>query len=76
VKLQLLGRDVPYARPSDGTFAITVSRLDLRLPVHERPGRGQIHTPAPLLVPCAEKPAPGLVALSGCASGFFLAAAH
>ena len=38
VKLQLLGRDAPYARSSNGTFTITVSHLDLRLPVHERPG--------------------------------------
>jgi fermentation-respiration switch protein FrsA (DUF1100 family) len=73
VKLQLLGRDAPYARPSNGTFAITVSRLDLRLAVHERPGRGQVHAPAPLLVPCGQTPAPGLAALSGCADGFFLA---
>jgi hypothetical protein len=68
-----LGRDAPYARPSNGPFAITVSRLDLRLPVHERPGRGPVHTPAALLVPCGQTPAPGLAALSGCANGFFLA---
>lgn len=37
-KLELLGQDAPYARPSNGTFSVTVSGLTLRLPVHERPG--------------------------------------
>ena len=37
-ELELLGRDAPYLRPSNGTFAINVSDLQLRLPVHERPG--------------------------------------
>jgi Acetyl xylan esterase (AXE1) len=32
-KLQLLGRDAPYARPSNGTFTIDVRSLELRLPV-------------------------------------------
>lgn len=37
-KLELLGQDAPYARSSNGAFQITVSDLQLRLPVHERPG--------------------------------------
>ncbi|HVY88238.1 MAG TPA: CocE/NonD family hydrolase [Hyphomonadaceae bacterium] len=37
-QLELLGRDAPFLRPSNGTFSITVSKLDLRLPVHETPG--------------------------------------
>ena len=37
-KLELMGQDAPYARPSNGTFSISVSNLQLRLPVHERPG--------------------------------------
>jgi len=37
-KLELLGRDAPYARPSNGVFSIAVSDLRLRLPVHEVPG--------------------------------------
>ncbi len=37
-KLELLGQDAPYARASNGPFSITVSNLQLRLPVHERPG--------------------------------------
>jgi dienelactone hydrolase len=36
-RLELLGRDAPYARPSNGTFAIAVSNLELRLPVREAP---------------------------------------
>ena len=36
-RLELLGRDAPYARPSNGTFSIAVSGLELRLPVHEAP---------------------------------------
>jgi hypothetical protein len=36
-KLELLGQDAPYARPSNGQFQIRVSNLQLRLPVHERP---------------------------------------
>ena len=35
-KLQLLGRDAPYARASNGTFTITVSDLSLTLPTLER----------------------------------------
>ena len=37
-KLELLGQDSPYARPSNGVFRITVSNLQLRLPVHEVAG--------------------------------------
>jgi hypothetical protein len=33
-KLELLGQDPPYARTSNGTFTITVSKLTLRLPTH------------------------------------------
>ena len=35
-KLELLGSDAPYARPSNGAFTVTVERLSLRLPVRER----------------------------------------
>ena len=37
-QLELLGRDAPFLRPSNGVFSIAVSNLDLRLPVHEVPG--------------------------------------
>lgn len=36
-RLELLGRDAPYARASNGTFSIEVSDLELRLPVREAP---------------------------------------
>ena len=34
-RLELLGRDTPYARVSNGTFSVDVSNLELRLPTHE-----------------------------------------
>jgi hypothetical protein len=37
-KLELLGQDAPYLRPSNGQFSISVSNLQLRLPVHDAPG--------------------------------------
>jgi hypothetical protein len=37
-ELELLGRDAPYLRPSNGTFTIEVSDLELQLPVHDIPG--------------------------------------
>jgi predicted acyl esterase len=49
-KLQVLGRDAPYARVSNGTFAVTVADLELRLPVREQPG-GQVLRPAAAVLP-------------------------
>lgn len=37
-QLELLGRDAPFLRPSNGVFSIAVSNLELRLPVNEIPG--------------------------------------
>ena len=37
-KLQLLGRDAPYGRASNGIFTVDVRSLELRLPVRERRG--------------------------------------
>jgi dienelactone hydrolase len=37
-QLELLGRDAPFLRPSNGGFSIAVSNLELKLPVHEIPG--------------------------------------
>jgi dienelactone hydrolase len=51
-QLELLGRDSPFLRPSNGVFSIAVSNLELRLPVHEVPGaRG---TPAEVSRPPKE----------------------
>jgi predicted acyl esterase len=48
VKLELLPTDAPYARPSNLQTPITVSNLELRLPVLEQPGSlgGLVQTPA------------------------------
>ncbi len=37
-RLELLGRDAPYGRASNGTFAVQVRSLQLQLPVRERRG--------------------------------------
>ena len=37
-KLELVGRDSPYGRPSNFDWSIQVSDLELRLPVHDKPG--------------------------------------
>jgi fermentation-respiration switch protein FrsA (DUF1100 family) len=73
VKLQLLGRDATYARQSNGAFTIRISQLDLRLPVHENPGGGQVKTPAPLVVTCGSRLVLGLRPLTWCTRGFYLA---
>ncbi|HEX8123105.1 MAG TPA: prolyl oligopeptidase family serine peptidase [Solirubrobacteraceae bacterium] len=54
-KLQLLGRDAPYVRASNGQFQITVSNLELRLPTAEPIGR-----PQPLPLPAGQTAAPGV----------------
>ena len=50
-KLELLGADEPYARPSNGSFQITVSDLALRLPVNEAPDCVQVLSHAPPVLP-------------------------
>jgi hypothetical protein len=63
-KLELLGQDSPYVRNSTGQFSITVSDLQLRLPVHEVPGApGTPSSVGPPLAPvhahphgCAARP--------------------
>lgn len=59
-KLELLGQDAPYTRPSNGEFTVSVSDLELRLPVHETPG-----APGVPLVVTTPLPLPG--AGSACA---------
>jgi dienelactone hydrolase len=39
IRLQLLGRDAPYAQAPQRAFSVRVSRLRLELPVRERPSR-------------------------------------
>src|SRR3954468_4999635 len=51
-KLELLTADVPYARPSNGQAPMLVSKLELRLPVHDQPGSAPgVVAPAPKYVP-------------------------
>jgi predicted acyl esterase len=52
-KLELLPSDAPYARPASAQAPITVSNLELRLPVREQPGSlgGIVEPPAPKVVP-------------------------
>jgi dienelactone hydrolase len=64
-KLQLLGRDPPYARVSNGTFSVAVSDLDLRLPVAEPAGSAQVGWPAAPVVPAGARLAPGVSARGG-----------
>src|SRR5262249_38407782 len=60
-KLELLGQSSPYGRPSNGVSAVTVSRLELRLPVRETPDGKVIASPAtPVLPPDTDE-------LHGCA---------
>jgi X-Pro dipeptidyl-peptidase (S15 family)/X-Pro dipeptidyl-peptidase C-terminal non-catalytic domain len=49
VKLELLPADAPYSRPSNQQGPLTVSNLELRLPVLEQPGAlgGLVQSPAP-----------------------------
>lgn len=47
-KLELLGQDADYARPSNGSgFAVTVRKLALELPVRDRPGTGPVRRYSP-----------------------------
>src|SRR5205807_3405109 len=59
-KLELLGEDPPYARPSNGSFSITVSRLQLRLPVLNAPNCGPVLPIASPLLPAGYRLAPGV----------------
>jgi len=38
VRLELVGRDPDYLRPSNGAFSVSIRRLAVELPVRERPG--------------------------------------
>ena len=53
-KLELLGADAPYARPSNGAFQVTVNSLELRLPVRDAPG-GQVQPALAPLVPAGQQ---------------------
>jgi hypothetical protein len=50
-KLELLPADQPYGRNANGQSAVTVSNLELRLPVLEPPDCALVLDPAPKVVP-------------------------
>lgn len=61
LKLELLGQDSPQFRASNGTFAIQVRDLQLRLPVAERPRSVPgVRAPAPPVMPPGGVPAADL----------------
>jgi hypothetical protein len=56
-KLELLPNDAPYGRASNGQQDSTVSNLELRLPVRQKPGAddGFVQAPAPKFLPSGYK---------------------
>lgn len=57
-KLELLGREAPFAQASNGTFTVTAHDLALRLPVLEPPDGGVILPPTVPLA-CPSTPSAG-----------------
>src|SRR5262249_3736892 len=56
-KLELLGESPPYGRMATGSFRVTVTNLELRLPVLEAPNGGDVLAPAaPMAAPTAAEP--------------------
>lgn len=45
IRLELLGSDLPYLRPSKSQTTLTISDTVVELPTHERPGDGQVVPP-------------------------------
>jgi len=64
-KLELLADDAPYGRPSNAPSRVEVERLELRLPVRERPDCETIRPAAAPVVPDGQELAPGVAARSG-----------
>jgi predicted acyl esterase len=62
VKLELLGRDQPYALAQTGQTAVEVANLELRLPTIDAPGAagGTVVAPAPKVFPRGYTPAADL----------------
>ena len=64
-RLELLGNDAPFGRPSNGEFEIRAARLQLRLPVRRRPDCRAVLRIARPLFPAGQRPAPGVRAGTG-----------
>jgi fermentation-respiration switch protein FrsA (DUF1100 family) len=59
-KLELLPSDAPYSRPSNAQAPVTISNLELRLPVLEKPGSVEgVEKPKPPVYPPGYEPAIG-----------------
>jgi len=58
VKLELVGQSSPAGRASNGTFSVTISDLELRLPVLDAPNGGSVAVPAAHVLPPADPDAP------------------
>jgi len=72
VRLDLVGRDSPAYRPSNGSFSVAVNDLELRLPVRDEPDGGQVLAPEPFVVPpggrvlgLADRVAPRMLRVKG-----------
>lgn len=57
-KLELLGSDPPYGRVSNAPFRVQLERLELRLPVRERPDCRTVLPVATPVVPAGQQLAP------------------
>jgi fermentation-respiration switch protein FrsA (DUF1100 family) len=57
-KLELLGRDPAYARPSNGSFSIQVSNVQVELPTLDKPGAagGQVVAPGARRIKLSVRP--------------------
>ncbi|MDX6649460.1 MAG: type transport system ATP-binding protein, partial [Solirubrobacteraceae bacterium] len=67
-KLQLLGSDMPYARVANLPYTLSVSGLELRLPVREAPDCSTVMPTTPPELPPGQELAPGVfdVPSAGC----------
>jgi len=66
-KLELLGNDAPYGRPSNAPFRVEVERLELRLPVRDEPDCRTVLPAAAPVLPAGHELAPGVSApAAGC----------
>ena len=57
-KLELLGQDAPYVRPSNGSFSIQVTNVRVELPTFEPPGSagGQVRAPGARRIKLSVRP--------------------
>jgi dienelactone hydrolase len=70
-KLEVLGSDPPYGRPSNDPSDVRIERLELRLPVREGPDCRTVLPAAAPVLPAGHELAPGVstAAAPGCEGG-------